>query len=87
MIVQVETVSFNTEVEEYIETYPIREAFSHYDANDRSYKDDVKLVKTDRLDALIEEIDANCIVQNPEGDIRRYDDADWVVRVYDGYNE
>lgn len=87
MIVEIETVGFRSEVEDYIDSYEIHTAFSHYETNGDSYRDDVKLVDVDSIEELIDEIDMNCIVQDPEGNIRRYEQAEWVVRVYDGYNE
>lgn len=87
MIVEVETVSFRSEPSEYIDQYDIETFTVEYKANGREYEKETQFVRTDRLDALIEHIDTDCIVQDPTGDIIRMDDATWFVRVYDGYNE
>jgi hypothetical protein len=87
MIVEVETVSHRSDPSDYIDAYPIREAKIEYDANEYAYKEKRQYVKTDRLDVLIDHIGTDCIVQDPTDSIRNMDDAAWVVRIYDGYNE
>lgn len=85
MIIQLETVSHRTEPGEYIETYPIETV--EYSIPDSDRTKTRYLVRDERLDGLIAEINNSCIVTKAEHSHYVVDGVDWVVRIYDGYNE
>lgn len=87
MIVEIETVSFNTDPTDYVDTDRITDVTVEYETdNGHVYEKTACTVSSESLEQLLIDIDAQCIVDKPTS-IRSYDGADWVVSVYDGYNE
>lgn len=86
-MVQLETVSSRTEPSEYLSMFDAEEKTIEIELGGDPRDKSVQVTYTDMLDPVIADIDAACIVKDGSDHYRSHEDAEWIVKVYDGYNE
>lgn len=87
MMIQIETVDHRSEPDDYLDAERVARETISWESGGTPRGKEIKVVHADSLEALIGDIDHSCIVHDAKDHYRAHEDAEWVVRVYDGYNE